>query len=115
MSRETCSGGIWLDRHFQGQTWTIRLDNMLGMLFEPSTLYPRLAGKTPGLIPLKASDADGVLLNYELTLPVNVVASKSRLAWVGDMAAHDALKQESLPRPVSQRWRGFNMKYLFLH
>ena len=88
---------------------------MLGMLFELSTHYPRLAGKTPGLIPLKASDADGVLLNYELTLPVNVVASKSRLAWVGDMTAHYTLKQESLPRPVSQRWRDLNMKYLFLH
>ena len=88
---------------------------MLSMLFELSTLYHRLAGKTPGLIPLKASDADGVLLNYELTLPVNVVASKSRLAWVGDMTAHHAPKQESLPRPVSQRWRDLNMKYLFLH
>ena len=88
---------------------------MLGMLFELPTRYPHLACKTPGLISLKASDADGVLLNYELTLLVNVVASKSRLAWVADMAAHDALKQESLPRPVSQRWRDLNMKYLFLH
>jgi hypothetical protein len=85
------------------------------MLFELSTLYPRLAGKTPSLIPLKASDANGVLLNYELTLLINVVASKSRLTWVGDMTAHYALKQGSLPRPVSQRWRDFNMKYLFLH
>ena len=88
---------------------------MLSMLFELSTLYPRLASKTPGLIPLKASDADGVLLNYELTLLINVRASKSGFAWVGDMAAHYALKQESLPGPVSQRWRDFNMKYLFLH
>ena len=70
---------------------------MLSMLFELSTLYPRLAGKTPGLIPLKTSDADGVLLNYELTLLINVVASKSRLTWVGDMTAHYTLKQESLP------------------
>ena len=70
---------------------------MLSMLFELSTFYPRLAGKTPGLISLKASDADGVLLNYELTLLINVVASKSRLTWVGDMTAHYTLEQEALP------------------
>jgi len=85
------------------------------MLFNLSTRYLHLASKTPDLIPFKASDADGVLLDYELTLLINVVASKSRLAWVGDMTAHYTLKQESLPRPVSQRWRDFNMKYLFLH
>ena len=88
---------------------------MFGMLFNLSTRYLHLACKTPDLISLKASDADGVLLNYELTLLINVVASKSRLTWVGDMTAHYALKQESLPGPVSQRWRDFNMKYLFLH
>ena len=88
---------------------------MLSMLFELFTFYPHLACKTPSLIPLKASDAHGVLLNYELTILINVVASKSRLTWVGDMTAHYALKQDSLPGPVSQRWRDFNMKYLFLH
>ena len=70
---------------------------MFGMLFNLSTRYSHLACKTPGLIPLKASDADGVLLNYELTLLINVVASKSRLTWVRDMTAHYTLKQESLP------------------
>jgi len=85
------------------------------MLFNLSTRYPHLACKTPDLISLKAADAHGVLLNYKLTLPINIMASKSGLAWVGDMTAHYALKQESLPRPVSQRWRDFNMKYLFLH
>ena len=70
---------------------------MLSMLFNLSTRYLHLACKTPDLISLKASDADGVLLNYELTLLINVVASKSRLTWVGDMTAHYTLEQEALP------------------
>ncbi len=67
------------------------------MLFSLSTLYPHSACKTPDLIPLKASDADGILPNYELAFLINVMASKSRLAWVGDMTTHYTLKQESWP------------------
>ena len=70
---------------------------MLSMLFKLFTFYPHLTCKTPDLISLKAADAHGVLLNYELTLLINVMASKSRLTWVGDMTAHYTLKQESLP------------------
>ena len=87
---------------------------MLSMLFNLSTRYPHLACKTPDLISLKAADAHGILLDYQRALLINVMASKSRLTWVGDMTAHYALKQESLPGLVSQRWRDFNMKYLFL-
>ena len=70
---------------------------MFVMLFDLSTRYPHLACKTPDLISLKAADAHGVLLDYELTLLINVMASKSRLTWVGDMTAHYTLKQECLP------------------
>ena len=88
---------------------------MLSMLFNLSTRYLHLACKTPDLISLKAADAHGILLDYQRALLINVMASESRLTRVGDMTAHYTLKQESLPGPVSQRWRGFNMKYLFLH
>ena len=67
---------------------------MLSKLF---TFYPHLACKTPDLIPLKASDAHGILPNYELTLLINVMTSKPRLTRVRDMTAHYTLKQESLP------------------
>jgi len=67
------------------------------MLFELFTFYPHLACKTPDLISLKAADAHGVLLNHKLTLLINVMASESRLTWVGDMTAHYTLKQEALP------------------
>ena len=70
---------------------------MLGMLFDLSTRYSHLACKTPDLISLKAADAHGVLLNHKLTLLINVMASESRLTWVGDMTAHYTLKQEALP------------------
>ena len=70
---------------------------MLGMLSKLFTFYPHLTCKTPDLIPLKASDAHGVLFDYELTLLIDVMASKSRLTRVGDMPAHYTLKQESLP------------------
>jgi len=52
---------------------------MLGMLFKLFALYPRPACKAPDLIPLIAADADGVLLDKELSLLINVMASKSRL------------------------------------
>ena len=70
---------------------------MLSMLSKLFTFYSHLTCKTPDLIPLKASDAHGVLLDYELTLLINVMASKSRLVWVREMTAHYTLEQESLP------------------
>lgn len=76
---------------------------MFDMFFNLSTRYPHLACKTPDLISLKASDADGILLNYELGLLINVMASKSRFMWMGDMTALYTLEQESLPRLLSRR------------
>jgi len=67
------------------------------MLFNLSTRYLHLACKTPDLISLKAADAHGVLLDYERALLINVMASESRLTWVGDLTAHYTLKQECLP------------------
>ena len=70
---------------------------MFSMLFNLSTRYLHLACKTPDLISLKAADAHGVLLDYERALLINVMASESRLTWVGGMTAHYTLKQGCLP------------------
>ena len=68
---------------------------MLRMLFTLSTLQPDFTCETPGQISLNTSDAHSILPNHKITLLTDVVASKSRLMWVGDMPADYTFEQES--------------------